>query len=336
MKWVGENRKLVFFTICFVTTTLIAYFLDFKSELTKSDGLFRDVSVEFHGLLFDLLLFGIVFTIFEYYQDKKDRINTLLDDLDDYRGWNSEEGILKQIGTLYRLLKRGYTKVVFTKTYLHGIDTTSPRFKEIKEFNFTAPNKDYSDFYFNNSKLKDISFNEYYSKDVHFCFSRFNNLLFNNCNLIRCYFNKCSSVKVTFADSYINNAEFILGETAVIEFNGCRVETLFLLVSDFTRQVRILSSDIDELLIFPYDPEKIEIDSASECKLIQLTWEDFCEKLFSTSRMELIDNEELDEAYTTASNFEGSDSEKIISLNKYYNKVKSELDFIIPDKFTEG
>lgn len=330
--WVKKNGKFKFFLGWFLVATFIAYLLDFKIKVTQGSDWISNISVEFHGLLFDLFLFGIVFTLFESYQNKKNRINSLLDDLDDYRGWNSEEGILKQIGTVYRLLKEGYSKIDLTKTYLHGIDTTSPRFREIKEFKLTSPNKDYSDFFFNHSKLKNVTFNDYYAENVQFCWAKLHTLEFMNCTLMQCYFNKCSSTKVVFNKSkYVQYVEFILGETGMIKIENSRIKKLLILAGTFTNEINIRNSTIDELIIFPKNGIRVDDDPESTCKVTYASWERFCKEIFSEERMKPLDKTKMLKAKDDILKFKGNDSNKIDQLEDYYSSTSNHFDFLSPD-----
>jgi uncharacterized protein YjbI with pentapeptide repeats len=81
-----------------------------------------DVLVEAHGLLFDLLLFGVLLTIYETYKKKIEderritnerslKIDRYLEEIEDFRIWGSTEGMLRIAGNIRRLNKLGVTKI---------------------------------------------------------------------------------------------------------------------------------------------------------------------------------------------------------------------------------
>lgn len=100
-----------------------------------------DVLVEAHGLLFDLLLFGILLTIYETFKKKieEDRrsaserqikIDRYIEEIEDFRIWGSTEGMLRIAGNIRRLNKLGVTNINLFDCKIKGIN--------LKGFNLTG------------------------------------------------------------------------------------------------------------------------------------------------------------------------------------------------------
>ncbi len=90
-----------------------------------------DILVEAHGMLFDILLFGIILSIYNYNQaikserikqkeDKKARITKYLDEIDDFRGWNEKEAVYRIRGIIKRLNHLGIIEIDLRNTFLQG------------------------------------------------------------------------------------------------------------------------------------------------------------------------------------------------------------------------
>lgn len=79
-----------------------------------------DILVEAHGLLFDLVVFGILFVGFSKMQEKKheDRINCNL--IDDYRNWTSEEATHRILGGIRRLSENNYHHIDASGCFLRN------------------------------------------------------------------------------------------------------------------------------------------------------------------------------------------------------------------------
>jgi len=45
----------------------------------------KDIIVEVHGLLFDIFFFGLIFTLYASYTERKMKIESFKDEIDDYR-----------------------------------------------------------------------------------------------------------------------------------------------------------------------------------------------------------------------------------------------------------
>ena len=68
---------------------------DFISNFhgTLDGNSYKDIAVEFHGMVFDIILFGLVLTFYEWMTDRRDKINRYREEIDDYLGWESDEAM---------------------------------------------------------------------------------------------------------------------------------------------------------------------------------------------------------------------------------------------------
>ena len=86
----------------------------------------RGVLIEAHGLLFDVILFGIILTFFNLKMNKNEKIERLMEELDDYRGWDEKEAMYRSVGIIKRLNKLGITIInlkgqFLLKAFLPGV-----------------------------------------------------------------------------------------------------------------------------------------------------------------------------------------------------------------------
>lgn len=93
------------------------------------DGLLRDVLIETHGMLFDILLFGILLAIYEGIlekrreqakaeEERKNLIKRYEEEIDDFRGWHEQEAMYRNVGNIRRLNQLGITEINLENTYL--------------------------------------------------------------------------------------------------------------------------------------------------------------------------------------------------------------------------
>jgi len=61
------------------------------------------ILVEAHGMLLDVLIFGVLLTWFDQIRNRENQIKNYHDQLDDFRHWDREEGVLRKVGILKRL-----------------------------------------------------------------------------------------------------------------------------------------------------------------------------------------------------------------------------------------
>ena len=122
-EWFIES-PIRFYFVALLTSICILFPLDylFKTNI-------GDVIVEFHGLVFDLIVFGLILTIYETFknhierQDKEKKdLETLIqrykDDIDDFRYWHEPEAAHKIVGTIKRLNKLGISNFDLKNCFL--------------------------------------------------------------------------------------------------------------------------------------------------------------------------------------------------------------------------
>lgn len=80
----------------------------------------EDVAVEFHGLIFDLILFGIIITVFDLFDKRAKDKKRWLEELDDYRYFKSKTASNRITGILHRLNKNNYYQIDLTNIKITG------------------------------------------------------------------------------------------------------------------------------------------------------------------------------------------------------------------------
>jgi len=109
---------------------LLAY--DVRYLLKFGDGwdYINNIIVEAHGLLFDLIVLGVLISIFESKREKEEAIerdNNLIDDL---RGWRNEEGTRRTVGAIKRLASKDAPCLMLTNCYLKEANLNGVILKE--------------------------------------------------------------------------------------------------------------------------------------------------------------------------------------------------------------
>ncbi|MCB0852225.1 MAG: pentapeptide repeat-containing protein, partial [Bacteroidetes bacterium] len=102
-----SSKRLPFYVISFVFVVLVIIGL-WMFVLEKAN--LSDIAVEFHGMLFDVFLFGIIFTFYEQYLDLKKKKEDLLEqvksferEIDDFRDWHELESKYRIFGNIKRI-----------------------------------------------------------------------------------------------------------------------------------------------------------------------------------------------------------------------------------------
>jgi hypothetical protein len=106
-----------------------------------SDFAWHDILVEANGMTFDLLVFGVLLSVYESLRDKKDKIERLQEELDDYRYfWKGQEAALRTAGAIKRLSKLGVTEIDLSGCFLENVNLKEVNLSGaiLKNVNFTG------------------------------------------------------------------------------------------------------------------------------------------------------------------------------------------------------
>ncbi len=98
--------QALLFIVIGVLTTIALFFLDQEYPLTG-----KDIVVEAHGMLFDILLFGIILAIYDRITRHREDVQRYLEEIDDFRGWEGKEATYRIVGNIRRLNRMGVSKL---------------------------------------------------------------------------------------------------------------------------------------------------------------------------------------------------------------------------------
>lgn len=102
-------------------------FLNYKDGAEFS---WHDLLVEANGMVFDLLVFGVLLSIYEKLREKRDKIERLHEEIDDYRGWDEKEAAFRIAGAVKRLSRLGVSEIKLFGYFLQKADLVGIRLWE--------------------------------------------------------------------------------------------------------------------------------------------------------------------------------------------------------------
>lgn len=185
---------------------------------------------ELFGLLFDIILFGLVIVYYDKIIEKRNTISNYLDDIDDLKDWNSEEAKYRIVGRLKRLIK--YEKspadiggLDLSKMNLSGVYLVKTNLEKCKflgsclnNAKLTKSNSKSTNFQnvegenveLSNSKLDDSNFQNSKFKLSWFCESDFTGANCKNSTFEECNFTSIFGRFADFSNSDLRKSDFSL------------------------------------------------------------------------------------------------------------------------------
>lgn len=172
---------LIVVGIIVITISLPYYREDFHS-------FFGQVLAEAHGMIFDIAVIGILILWLNKTGEKRARIRTYKDEIDDFRLWESEEAAFRTVGNIKRLNRHKIYNINLAHSYL--VKTNLNHGKLI------GSNLNYANLF--NSALIDANLEN----------ARLNQTNFENCNMNQAQLVKAYANGAIFKDAYLIKANF--------------------------------------------------------------------------------------------------------------------------------
>jgi len=172
---------LVFVGIIVIVASLPYYTENFHS-------FFGQVLAEAHGMIFDIAVIGILILWLNKTGEKRSRIRTYKDEIDDFRLWESEEAAFRTVGNIKRLNRHKLYNINLAHSFL--VKTNLNYVKLI------GANLNYANLF--NSALIDVNLEG----------ARLNQTNFENCNMNQSLLRKAYANGAIFKDTYLIKADF--------------------------------------------------------------------------------------------------------------------------------
>jgi hypothetical protein len=210
--------KLRFGLWAFVIVSLAAYFLLWKGDKPvfnlNDDETWKNLGSELHGLIFDIILFGIVLVFFERVREKRDVILRYLEELDDYRGWDSQEAYHRNHGIIRRLINEKFYRIDMTDICLKNQKIYKPLNFEFSLFRRSLlDNAEFMNSFFISASFIDISafgtrFYECRFESCTFSSPRFRGTEFFLCEFTNTSFHGIGVIEANRPTVYFNESKF--------------------------------------------------------------------------------------------------------------------------------
>ncbi len=172
---------LIVVGIIVVTASLPYYYENFHS-------FFGQVLAEAHGMIFDIAVIGILIFWLNKTGEKRARIRTYKDEIDDFRLWESEEAAFRTVGNIKRLNRHKLYSINLAHSYL--VKTN------LNYVNLTEANLNYANIF--NSALINVNLDG----------ARLNQTNFENCNMNQSLLRKAYANGAIFRDAYLIKSDF--------------------------------------------------------------------------------------------------------------------------------
>ncbi|HLF32997.1 MAG TPA: pentapeptide repeat-containing protein [Cyclobacteriaceae bacterium] len=195
-----KYNVIIFFILLSLISLVVIIFLD------KTDSNFNkhDILVEAHGLVFDLFVFGILITIFDFLRNRKESRSRYYEEIEDLIGWKSEEAKIKILAKVKRLYDLGQRRFFLSNSYLKNANLSD---YDLTDSIIVLANLKKASFI--RSNLKNVQLNGSKLNKVYFTSANLENTDLSNAICKGTFFTATDLVNTNFKQTDLRRASFI-------------------------------------------------------------------------------------------------------------------------------
>lgn len=191
---------LVLVTIVVVTLSIPFYIEDFR-------GYGSQVLVEAHGMIFDILIIGMLLLWLNQKGEKRKEIRMYRDEIDDFRTWKSEESAFRTVGNIKRLNRHKIYDIDLGGTYLVNVNLSHMNLTNSNINSATLSKSVFIETVLDNTRLNQSSFDECNLNQASLKGAYANACIFEHAFLIKADLSNAFLIKANFRDAFLMEAD---------------------------------------------------------------------------------------------------------------------------------
>ena len=191
--------------------TILIIGLSLRFYLTDFDNIYMNVLAEAHGMLFDILIIGILIYWLREIGEEKQRVRQYIDEIDDFRMWESEEAAFRNVGNIKRLNRHHINNIELVGCYLKKTN--------LNGVNLQGSNLNTADL--SNAILIEANLSETRMNQTNFENANLNHALLKGTYASGSNFKDAFMIKADLQDAFLIKADFQNGFLMEANLSNC-------------------------------------------------------------------------------------------------------------------
>ena len=201
------EKPLLTSTIVLVFVAILVLALSMPYYLRDFDSFIPQVLAEAHGMIFDIAVIGILIFWLNINGESRQRIRTYIDEIDDFRLWESEEAAFRTVGNIKRLNRHKIHEINLVNCYL---PRTNLNYVNLTGSNLNSANISQSSLIESNlesARLNQTNFENSNLNQANLKSAYASGANFKDAFLIKAYFENAFLIKANFCNAFLMEAD---------------------------------------------------------------------------------------------------------------------------------
>jgi len=223
-----------FFVLLFISIIVIGFSL--KYYIADFSGFWPQILAEAHGMIFDIAVIGILLFWLNQNGERRQRIRTYKDEIDDFRLWESEEAAFRTVGNIKRLNRHRIHEInlvncYLAKTNLNYVNLRGSNLNSANLCNSSLIETNLENTRFNQTNLENSNLNQANLKGAYASGANFKDAFliktqFEGAFLIKTNFRNAFLMEANLQNSYLMGADFENASLYKADLRGVKGLTL--------------------------------------------------------------------------------------------------------------
>ena len=221
-EWVIEQPILTSFVVL-VLISVIVLGLSMPYYLNNFHEFYGQVLAEAHGMIFDIAVIGILILWLNKSGEKRQRIKTYKDEIDDFRLWKSEEAAFRTVGNIKRLNLHKIHDLNLVNCYLARTNLNYAVLREANLNSAEVSNSQLIECDFQNARLNQTNFEASTLNQANLSNAYASGANFQDSFLIKTNLEKAYCIKANFTRSFLMEANLRGAYLTGADFTGANL-----------------------------------------------------------------------------------------------------------------
>jgi BTB/POZ domain-containing protein KCTD9 len=212
------EKPLLTSSLVLLIMTILVLGLSLQYYINDFDTFIQQVLAEAHGMIFDIAVIGILIFWLNQNGEKRQRIRTYKDEIDDFRLWESEEAAFRTVGNIKRLNRHKIHEINLVNCFLprtnlnyvnlSGSNLNSSNISQSSLIESNLENARLNQTNFENSNLNQANLKGAYASGANFKDSFLIKANFEGAFLIKANFSNAFLMEANLQNCYLMGADF--------------------------------------------------------------------------------------------------------------------------------
>lgn len=247
-----ENPLSISFLV-FIIVAVIVIILSIPEYLNDTHIFYVNVLSELHGMIFDLLVIGILIVWLNAMGQKRQLIRSYKDEIDDFRIWESEEAAYRTVGNIKRLNRYKIYDIDLVSCFLSRTNLSHVILKGANLNNVNASNSNLIEVDLEGARLNRTNFENSNLNQINLTGAYASGTNFKDAYMIKANLYKAFLIKADFKNAFLMEANL-----SGANLTGTNLDNANLYKADLTNTVGLTIEQlagVRTLYLAKFDPE---------------------------------------------------------------------------------